>query len=91
MREAVLMAVTDRDRAHFATIARAMAEEKREQIERAARQTTADGILVGLQLAAAWPERPETRASDDRRAAGQLGLRLRAAALRAARSRPADA
>ncbi|MBI2895792.1 MAG: hypothetical protein HYY06_19705 [Deltaproteobacteria bacterium] len=71
-----------RERAHFAAIAKAMAEEKRLQIERAARAETADGIVVGLRLAAIFPLSEEARAMEEHRAAEQVGLRRRAISLR---------
>jgi hypothetical protein len=66
-----------RERAHFAAVARAMAEEKRDQIARAARETTADGITVGLEMAALAADRPEIAALELERAAGQVELRRR--------------
>ena len=65
------------DRAHFDVIAEAMAREKREQIEHAADDASADGILVGLELArlAAWS--PEQQAMDDARADAQIELHRR--------------
>jgi len=68
----------DRDRAHFATIAQAMAEEKTAQIQRAAENSPGQNLLEGLALARAFPTPPAMRADDDRRAAGQLELARRA-------------
>lgn len=69
--------MTPADRAHFATIARAMAEEKREQIERAAHETTAEGIRVGLELATRAVSDPEIQRFEDVRADAQIELARR--------------
>jgi hypothetical protein len=72
-----------RDRAHFETIARAMAEKKRGQIERAARDGSADGIRVGLELGglAVWTrviQRIEDERADAQIELGRLWRRLEA-------------
>jgi len=67
--------VTERDRAHFRVIAEAKALEKQEQIERAARDDTANGILEGLALAHLSSTTPEIQALEDRRADEQVELR----------------
>jgi len=64
-----------REKAHFAAVARAMAEEKRDQIARAAHQLTADGIAIGLEMAYLAADRPEIAAMELERAAGQVELR----------------
>ena len=74
--------VTARDRAHFATIARAMAEEKREQIARAARETTAEGIRTGLELATRSVWSPAVQQLEDERADAQIELARRGQRLR---------
>ena len=63
-----------RDRAHFETIARAKAEEKQDQIERAARDDSAEGIRVGLELSrlAVWT--PVIQRIEDERADAQIEL-----------------
>ncbi len=66
-----------REKAHFAAVGRAMAEEKLGQIERAARQRTADGIAVGLEMAVLAGHSPEIAALELERAAGQVELRRR--------------
>lgn len=74
--------VTARDRAHFATIARAKAEEKREQIERAARETTAEGIRTGLELAMRSVWSSAAQQLEDERADAQIELARRGRQLR---------
>lgn len=74
-------APTAAEREHFATIAEAMRQEKREQIATAARSTTADGVLVGLELAALAGDTLEAEIAERARAAAQVGLRLRWLAL----------
>jgi hypothetical protein len=68
---------TAAERAHFATVGRAMQEEKREQIARAAATLTAEGILEGFELARLSHDSPEIELQERQRATGQLGLRLR--------------
>lgn len=68
---------TDKERAHFAAVARAMSEQKRAQLASAARAQTADGILEGLELAVLSSPTLETEVQARARAAGQVGLRLR--------------
>jgi hypothetical protein len=76
---------SERDRAHFETIARAMAEEKQDQIERAARDGSAEGIRVGLDLArhAAWT--PAIQQIEEARADEQVELSRRWRRLQATR------
>ncbi len=63
-----------RDRAHFETIARAKAEEKQDQIERAARDGSADGIRVGLELSGLAVWTPAIQRIEDARADAQIEL-----------------
>lgn len=79
--------VTAQARAHFATIARAMAEEKREQIERAARETTAEGIRTGLELSTRSVWSPAVQQLEDERADAQVELARRWQQLRRGRSK----
>ena len=74
--------VTARARAHFATIARAMAEEKREQIERAALETTAEGIRTGLELSTRSVWSRAVQELEDERADRQVELAQRGQRLR---------
>jgi len=74
--------VTERARAHFEAIARAKAEEKRDQIERAALETTAEGIRTGLELStrSVWSravQRLEDERADRQVELAQRGQRLR--------------
>jgi len=71
----------DRDRRHFQAIADAMDREKREQIERAARDDTGDGILVGAQMAALFEFDEHIEALERARCEAQIGLARRWAEL----------
>lgn len=54
-----------------------MAEEKREQVQKAASDPTADGILVGLEMALLITMTPEKQRLEDQRADAQIELRQR--------------
>jgi hypothetical protein len=75
------MAVSERDRRHFAVIAEAMAVEKAEQRAQALRTTAAERIAVGFVLGAV-PRDDATEQALDERAVGQIGLARRRLALR---------
>lgn len=78
--------VTPRDRAHFATIAEAKVSEKAEQIRAAAADGTANGILIGLELARLATSSPAIERLEERRADGQFGLHQRWLDIRGART-----
>jgi hypothetical protein len=63
-----------RERAHFEAIARAMVEEKQAQIEAAARDETAEGIVIGLEMSRFRSFSPEIQAMEDARAYAQIEL-----------------
>ncbi len=65
------------ERSHFSAIARAMEEEKRVQIERAAQDPTANGIRVGLELARLAVASPEIERQERARADAQVELQRR--------------
>jgi hypothetical protein len=75
------MAVSARDRRHFAVIAEAMAAEKDEQRAQALSTTAAERIAVGFVLGAV-PRHDATEEALDERALGQIGLARRRLALR---------
>jgi hypothetical protein len=75
------MEVSEQDRRHFAAIAEAMAAEKDEQRREALRTTAAERVLTGFLLGAV-PRTTAIEAALDERAAAQIGLARRRAALR---------
>jgi hypothetical protein len=71
------MTVSDRDRAHFARIAEAKREERRERLLTAIAKPPLERIAEGLELGHAAKTDLETEAALDRRALGQAELAMR--------------
>lgn len=72
------MAVSERERRHFAVIAEAKRQERAERIREALAKPAVQRIIEGLELGEAMPTSPEREALLDRRALGQAELQARA-------------
>lgn len=72
---------SDRDRAHFAAIARGEAENEDERYERAARTPPGERILEGYRLGLEVPWTPAHLAEVDARADGQMEIARRRIAM----------
>jgi hypothetical protein len=70
--------VSQRERLHFAEIARAKRQERLERVREAAAAPAVKKILEGLELGHAMPRSPEREALLDERARGQAELQARA-------------
>lgn len=72
------MAVSERDRLHFAAIAEAKDAEHLERMREAVARPPGERVIEGLAMGYAAPSTPEIEAELDRRALGQGELQARA-------------